>query len=180
MQMPLCSRCKKNVAVVFISQMNSDPSKNQGYCLKCARELGIGPINGLMQQMGLTDEDIDQMSSSMTDFSQYMPDVDDQAIALSEEPDEDGDDKSDDDIGRTRSFPFLEKMFRGGLGDSVDASAPKKTEDGKKDKKRKNLNAYCTDLTARAREGKLDNIVGRDSETQRVIQILGRRQKNNP
>ena len=92
MQMPLCSRCKKNVAVVFISQMNSDPSKNQGYCLKCARELGIGPINGLMQQMGLTDEDIDQMSSSMTDFSQYMPDVDDQAIALSEEPDEDGDD----------------------------------------------------------------------------------------
>ncbi len=193
MNMPLCSRCHKNVAVVFISKMENGASSNEGYCLKCARELGLKPIDGLMRQMGITDDDLDQLTDEMTNI---------QALTNTEDADDmDGDEEMDEeeyegsaqqeaddafDFGRTHTFPFLEKHFmRGEGGSASDAAsggvdADERRQKKKNAKKRKNLSAYCTDLTARARMGKLDAIIGREAETERVIQILNRRQKNNP
>ena len=183
MHMPLCSRCHKNVAVVFISKIEDGSAANEGYCLKCARELGLKPIDGLMRQMGITEEDLDQITDEMTNM-QALVNPDD----IDEDFDEDSDDSSDDELGfdRTHTFPFLDKIFSQNNEDASDEKVD--TTDNKDDnrkkkkeaKKRKNLSAYCTDLTARARQGLLDTIVGRESETERVIQILNRRQKNNP
>ena len=189
MHMPLCSRCHKNVAVVFISKMEEGSTSNEGYCLKCAKELGLKPIDGLMRQMGITEDDLDQITDEMTNMHSLMntenDDVEDEEI----DPDEDDADGQDDsfDFGGTHTFPFLDKMFSG--NDNTEAPREESGTDVREDdarrkkkeaKKRKNLSAYCTDLTYRAREGQLDAIIGRDSETERVIQILNRRQKNNP
>lgn len=189
MHMPLCSRCHKNVAVVFISKMEEGSTSNEGYCLKCAKELGLKPIDGLMRQMGITEDDLDQITDEMTNMHSLMNTEDDDAEDAEIDPDEDDADGQDDsfDFGGTHTFPFLDKMFSG--NDNAEAPREESGTDVREDdarrkkkeaKKRKNLSAYCTDLTYRAREGQLDAIIGRDSETERVIQILNRRQKNNP
>ena len=189
MHMPLCSRCHKNVAVVFISKMEEGSTSNEGYCLKCAKELGLKPIDGLMRQMGITEDDLDQITDEMTNMHSLMNTENDDAEDEEIDPDEDDADGQDDsfDFGGTHTFPFLDKMFSG--NDNTEAPREESVtyvrEDDarrkkKEAKKRKNLSAYCTDLTYRAREGQLDAIIGRDSETERVIQILNRRQKNNP
>ncbi|MCD8355621.1 MAG: ATP-dependent Clp protease ATP-binding subunit [Clostridia bacterium] len=183
MHMPLCSRCHKNVAVVFISKLEEGSASNEGYCLKCARELGLKPIDGLMRQMGITEDDLDQITDEMSNM---------QALATTDEDYDPGEQEEDDsfDFGGTHTFPFLEKMFsRGNDADPKPETGTNRSNNEnqadlrqkkKEAKKRKNLSAYCTDLTARARLGKLDAIIGRESETERVIQILNRRQKNNP
>lgn len=189
MHMPLCSRCHKNVAVVFISKMEEGSTSNEGYCLKCAKELGLKPIDGLMRQMGITEDDLDQITDEMTNMHSLMNAENDDAEDEEIDPDEDDADGQDDsfDFGGTHTFPFLDKMFSG--NDNTEAPREESGTDVREDdarrkkkeaKKRKNLSAYCTDLTYRAREGQLDAIIGRDSETERVIQILNRRQKNNP
>ena len=189
MHMPLCSRCHKNVAVVFISKMEEGSTSNEGYCLKCAKELGLKPIDGLMRQMGITEDDLDQITDEMTNMHSLMNTENDDAEDEEIDPDEDDADGQDDsfDFGGTHTFPFLDKMFSG--NDNTEAPREESGTDVREDdarrkkkeaKKRKNLSAYCTDLTYRAREGQLDAIIGRDSETERVIQILNRRQKNNP
>ena len=189
MHMPLCSRCHKNVAVVFISKMEEGSTSNEGYCLKCAKELGLKPIDGLMRQMGITEDDLDQITDEMTNMHSLMNTENDDAEDEEIDPDEDDADGQDDsfDFGGTHTFPFLDKMFSG--NDNTEAPREESGTDVREDdarrkkkeaQKRKNLSAYCTDVTYRAREGLLDAIIGRDSETERVIQILNRRQKNNP
>ena len=189
MHMPLCSRCHKNVAVVFISKMEEGSTSNEGYCLKCAKELGLKPIDSLMRQMGITEDDLDQITDEMTNMHSLMNTENDDAEDEEIDPDEDDADGQDDsfDFGGTHTFPFLDKMFSG--NDNTEAPHEESGTDvrehdarrkKKEVKKHKNLSAYCTDLTYRAREGQLDAIIGRDSETERVIQILNRRQKNNP
>ncbi|WP_087065029.1 ATP-dependent Clp protease ATP-binding subunit [Intestinibacillus massiliensis] len=199
MQMPMCSRCGKNIAVVFITKMeNSGATTHEGICLKCAKELGIKPVDSLMEQMGITEDDLEALSGEMETLAGaegLVPmDSDGDGDSDGDEPEnvEDlpggAEDGEGDDGSTTRSFPFLEKLFQqgqahGGPAPSEDAaSSATRTEkrDPKKDKKRKFLTGYCDDLTAKARDGRIDRIVGRDRETERVIQILNRRQKNNP
>ncbi len=190
MHMPLCSRCHKNVAVVFISKMEEGGASNEGYCLKCAKELGLKPIDGLMRQMGITEDDLDQITDEMTNMHSLINPDDEDADDADLIPDEDSDNPDDDsfDFGGTHTFPFLDKLFSsndnaGASNEETGTDTQDKEEARRKKKeakKRKNLSAYCTDLTYRARQGQLDAIVGRESETERVIQILNRRQKNNP
>lgn len=181
MQMPMCSRCGKNIAVVFITKMEqSGASQHEGICLKCAKELGIKPVDSLMEQMGITEEDLEVLSGEMSQLVQ------------SETPDEgEGEDdgvQTIDDLApadeqeqsRTRSFPFLENLFQNGQEERTTKAKEPAEHGADKKKKRKHLTNYCEDLTARARQGKLDRIIGRARETERVIQILNRRQKNNP
>ena len=171
MQPKLCTKCKKNIAVVFITKIENGVSLNEGYCLKCARSLGIPQIEQAVKQMGFSDDDLDSLSDEMSSmFSQ---------------PEESDDDEAD---SRTATFPMLNQMF-GAINPSASMAAPaeqpeeeKKSGEHpkKKAKKHKFLDSYCMNLTGRAREGKLDKVIGRDVETERVIQILNRRQKNNP
>lgn len=186
MQMPMCSRCGKNIAVVFITKMdNNGKTTNEGICLKCAKELGIKPVDNLMEQMGITEDDLEAISGEMEHFANM--------DSLVPTEDTEKDPETIDDLpggesgATTRSFPFLDKLFPSGSGQTAEASHAhaerhdaKDTKDPKKDKKRKFLNNYCDDLTAKARDGRIDHIIGRDRETDRVIQILNRRQKNNP
>ena len=171
----LCSNCKKNVAVIFITKIENGKTVNDGLCLKCARQLGIKPVDDIMKQMGVTDEDLETLSDEMMHMMGSAPNPD-------ELTDPSEDDESD---SRTATFPFLNKLFGGERGDQlaqpVEPEQPKeKTSAGRRDKKRKFLDSYCLNLTQKARDGGLDQIVGRQVETERVIQILNRRQKNNP
>ncbi len=169
MQPTICSRCKKNIAVVFVTRMDGDKSTNEGLCLKCAKELGIAPVDDMMKKMGITDEDLESMSAEMAGM---LGDMDGMLSEISDD---------DDPDGKTATFPFLNRLFNAQPQDSADTpTEPPKNKKEKKDPNRKFLNNYCISLTNRAKEGKLDRIVGRDSEIERVIQILNRRQKNNP
>ncbi|MBR5479082.1 MAG: ATP-dependent Clp protease ATP-binding subunit [Clostridia bacterium] len=170
MQPTLCNRCQKNIAVVFVTRMEGDKTTNEGYCLKCAKELGIAPASELMDKMGITDEDLDAMAQEMAGLMEM-------GNAIQNEGDE------DDPDGKTATFPFLNNIF-GGAAPAGDASGENPPA-GKKDKQKKNkdrkfLNSHCISLTEKAKEGKLDRIIGREKEIERVIQILNRRQKNNP
>ena len=183
MQPTLCTRCKKRVAVVFISKIEKGETVNEGLCLKCAKELGLPQVNDMMRRMGITDEDLDMISDEMM-----------QAFGGAESmegliPREDEDDDSED--GKTATFPFLNRLFGGGGSAGGDAPSPSpaggegrghEAKERKSDKaaKRKYLDSYCINLTERARAHKLDNLVGREQEIERVVQILNRRQKNNP
>ena len=172
MRPTLCSRCKKNVAVIFITKIENGVSTNEGLCLKCAKELGIKQVDDMVRQMGISDEDLENLSGEMMTLMGGNNDMDNP----------DGEDELD---SQTATFPFLNKLF-GGMSrqnqdmpnrnetpkNSQPASAPKK--------KHKFLDTYCLNLTKRARDHQLDRIVGREVETERVIQILNRRQKNNP
>ena len=170
MQPKMCSKCKKNIAVVFITKVENGVTMNEGYCLKCARSLGIPQIDQAVKQMGISDEDLDMLSDEMSSmFGQK----------------DDSDSSDDDEIdSQTATFPLLNQLF-GGSNTPAPQPRPSRNEEGepkekKKSKRHKFLDSYCMDLTGRAREGKLDKVIGRDVETERVIQILNRRQKNNP
>ena len=177
MQPPLCSRCQKNVAVVFIRKVENGKTVNEGLCLKCAKELNIKPVEDLMHNMGITDDDIDGLSAEMTEALNGI-----EEIPVSDEP--------SDDNGKTATFPFLNKLFGGNPTPPTPPpaeaprpgrEAPKGTEGGpSRGQKRKFLESYCQDLTGKAKAGRLDRIVGRTTELERVVQILNRRQKNNP
>ena len=176
MSMPVCARCKKNIAVVFITKLENGKTVNEGLCLKCAKELGIKPVADLLDKFGLKDSDLDGLTPET--LGESLPAVMEQMgmppMELPEE--EDGDDET---ASRAPAFPLF-NLFRQN-GKSEEKADEKAPEGGKKPKnKKKFLNNYAMDLTAKAREGKLDRVVGRDSETLRVIQILNRRQKNNP
>ena len=176
MQPTLCSRCGKNVAVIFITKIEAGQTKNEGLCLKCARELHIKPVDDIINKMGMSDEDLENLSGEMMNALSGAEEL------MNVEP---GDADEDDD-GKTATFPFLNRLFGGPNGQSAN-SAPNEQrprndapQQGPKPTKRKFLDNYCIDLTDRARKGKLDSMVGREEELERVIQILNRRQKNNP
>ncbi|MCI9157915.1 MAG: ATP-dependent Clp protease ATP-binding subunit [Lawsonibacter sp.] len=179
MQPTLCSRCGKNVAVIFITKLEGGTSKNEGLCLKCARELGIKPIDDMMKKMGISDEDLDSLTSEMMSAFGGAEGLDGMMSPAKEEDEEDD--------GRTATFPFLNQLFGGGPSpekpSSGEGSAPPPSRGEKssaKPTKRKFLDSYCISLTQRAQEGKLDKLIGRERELERVVQILNRRQKNNP
>lgn len=189
MKPTLCSKCKKNLAVVFITKIENGQTNNEGYCLKCARELGIKPVDDMISRMGLSDEDLDNLNGEMLDTMNGLEGL----IANAQNPDDTSEDEEDDDnASQTATFPFLNKLFgNAGNNNPGEALTPQKEEprqnpprgdkpNGQKNKKRKFLDTYCQNLTQKARDGKLDRIVGRDVETERVVQILNRRQKNNP
>ena len=181
MQPTMCSRCGKNVAVIFITKLENGVSKNEGLCLKCARELGIKPIDDMMKKMGITDEDLDNLTNEMMSAFGGAEGME----GLMNQPGGDGDEEDD---GRTATFPFLNQLFGGGntpapqQPSSGDGPTPPRSDKNgsSKQPKRKFLDSYCISLTRKAKEGKLDKLVGRDREVLRVIQILNRRQKNNP
>ena len=185
MQPKMCVKCKKNIAVVFITKMEQGVTMNEGYCLKCARSLGVPQIDQTIRQMGISEEELDLLSDEMSSmFGQR----------------EGGDGEDDEIDSQTATFPLLNQLF--GSQAPAPAPAPKEPpqppaksqaarreealEQELSNKKKKNkgqhkfLDSYCMDLTGRARAGKLDAVIGRDVETERVIQILNRRQKNNP
>ena len=169
MQPKMCCKCKKNVAVIFITKVENGVTLNEGYCMKCARSLGIPQIDQAVKQMGLSDEDLDMITDEMSSmFGQR-----------------DTTEGEEDEVdSQTATFPLMNQLFGGNLPKPGQAAEKEKgtAQQEKKPKKSKHkfLDNYCMDLTARAREGKLDKVIGRDVETERVIQILNRRQKNNP
>ena len=175
MQPKMCTKCKKNIAVLFITKVENGVTMNEGYCLKCARSLGIPQIDQAVAQMGFSEEDLDTLTDEMSNmFGQI----------------DAGDHDEDDMDSQTATFPLLNQLFGSApnLPSQQPPRPPKKKDEPKeeekngkkKNKKHKFLDSYCMDLTGRAKEGKLDKVIGRDVETERVIQILNRRQKNNP
>ncbi len=172
MQPKLCTRCKKNIAVVFITKVENGVAMNEGFCLKCARSLGIPQIDAAVKQMGFSEEDLDNLSDEMSNmFGQN-------------EPDEGQED--DERESRTATFPMLNQLFsqmnpgKNNMPARKEEPSQEQENSKKKSNKHKFLDSYCMDLTGRAKAGKLDKVIGRDVETERVIQILNRRQKNNP
>ena len=181
MQPTLCARCHKNMAVVFINRIENGQSHQEGLCLKCARELHIKPIDDIISKMGINDEELDGLSSEMMEAMQNLSGSGDDLMNI-----ENDDDSSDDD-GKTATFPFLNRLFGAQNAanaenrDSTETERPRGGKDaGERKPKRKFLDNYCISLTDRARAGKLDRMIGRSEELERVIQILNRRQKNNP
>jgi len=183
MQPTMCSRCGKNVAVIFITKIENGEQKQEGLCLKCARELHIKPVDDVIDKMGLSDEDLETLSGDMMSAFNGLED-----LAGIDTSDDDG-----EEDGKTATFPFLNKLFGGnnnepsgsdsqpgnGSGSAHDSEDRRNARNGRSGKK-KFLDNYCIDLNQRARDGKLDNMIGREEELERVIQILNRRQKNNP
>ena len=166
--MMMCTRCKQRPAVVFVTRMDNGQSQNEGYCLTCAKELGIQPVQDMLDRFGISDEDMEQMDQQMQEM-------------MAGATDEEGDFTP----GGAPVFPFIQNLF-GGMGNPAADNAPPAENKGdkkpkkEKDKKRKYLDTYCTDLTAKARAGQMDPTIGRDREIYRVTQILSRRTKNNP
>ena len=177
MQPTLCSRCKKNVAVVFISRMNEkNEMVNEGLCLKCAAQLGLPQVEDMMKRMGITPEDLENINNEVM-----------QAFGGAEEMNDlpDGEDEDDEESGKTATFPFLNRLFNNGSNPPAEqpregGNAGAQPTGRKKEQKRKFLDNYCINLSQRARDGKLDAVIGREQEIERVVQILNRRQKNNP
>ncbi len=164
----LCSRCKKRMAVVFVTRMEGDKTFNEGLCLQCAKELGIKPVEDLMNKMGISGDELDAISEQMMNF------------------DEEG--EPDFEMGGAQAFPFLNSIFGGDMmpggeaptADGEKARNPKKTGKKGKQEEKKYLSLYCENLTEKAKKGGFDPIIGRNREIGRVIQILNRRTKNNP
>ena len=178
MQPTLCAKCKKNVAVVFISRMNEKGEPvNEGLCLKCAAQLGLPQVEDMMKRMGITPDDLENLNSEMMQAFGGAEELGDVAQA-----NEDGDE--DEESGKTATFPFLNRLFGGNNNPPAEKGETPQRETGKEsrkgEKKHKYLDNYCINLSRRAREGKLDAVIGREEEIQRVVQILNRRQKNNP
>ena len=186
--MMMCTRCKTRPAVIFVSTMTGSDKKSEGLCLNCAKELGLPQISEYLQQMGISEEDFDNVYDSLFGEGD-IEDVGKLENPLNDEDltDEDSDKEEDNlfERGGAGTMPnFLKNLF-GGSSDSgkrddepTEKKSKKKSE--KTDKKRKCLETYCTNLTRKAKEGKIDTIVGRDKEIYRVLQILSRRTKNNP
>ena len=185
MKPTLCSRCKKNLAVVFITKIDGGKTVNEGLCLKCAKEMGIKPVDDMIERMGLSEDDLENLNGEMTEAMNGLESL------LSQGHDAEDGSEDDEADSQTATFPFLNKLF-GAAGQGQDNTPavpePEKTESrqrsgdkpNSKNKKHKFLDTYCQNLTQKARDGKLDRIIGREEETERVIQILNRRQKNNP
>lgn len=167
MEMPICARCNKNIAVLFISKIENGKTEQEGICIKCAKELGLNPLDGMMEKFGMSKDEADAITAEMENgFENFMPML--ESIG-----------------GENGDMSFIENLF----SDKKTPTDDNKAEDNKKDKdaksKRKKddkkiIHTYCMDLTAKARDGKIDKIIGRDNEIRRVVQILNRRQKNNP
>ena len=180
MQPRLCSRCKKNVAVVFISRLEGEKTVNEGLCLKCAKELGLPQVDDMMKRMGISDDDLDSLNNEMLQAFDGVENVEDLPGG-----DEGNHDEEEED-GKTATFPFLNRLFNGdsaphgGEQPGENTSRAERDKERKGDKKRKFLENYCISLSQRAKEGKLDPVIGREEEIERVVQILNRRQKNNP
>ncbi len=175
MQTTMCSRCGKNVAIIFITKIENGQTRNEGLCLKCARELHIKPVDDVINRMGISDEDLESLSGDMMSAFNGAEEL----MTMDE------DDADQEDDGKTATFPFLSRLFGGPSGqggpDSAESrSRQEQPRESGKAQKRKFLDNYCIDLSARAKEGKLDAMIGREEELERVIQILNRRQKNNP
>nr|WP_325200221.1 ATP-dependent Clp protease ATP-binding subunit [uncultured Oscillibacter sp.] len=176
MQPTLCSRCKKNVAVVFISKLDGERTINEGLCLKCAKELGLPQVDDMMKRMGISDEDLETLNSEMMQAMNGVENIED--LPSGEEGDE-------EEEGKTATFPFLNRLFSGGESSSKESAEEGRSErrekkETSKNTKRKYLENYCISLTQKAKDGKLDPVIGRAEEIERVVQILNRRQKNNP
>ncbi|MBS5565170.1 MAG: ATP-dependent Clp protease ATP-binding subunit [Firmicutes bacterium] len=184
MQPTLCSRCKKNVAVIFITRIENGESHNEGLCLRCARELHIKPVDEMMEKLGISDADLDNLTGDVAEMLGSMGMLGGDADADSDAPGTD----ADEDDGKTATFPFLNRLFNQNPPSAPDAETPEQPRQdaaaadkrGSAPRKLKFLTNYCIDLTQRARDGKLDAMIGRAEELERVIQILNRRQKNNP
>ena len=184
MQPTLCSRCKKNVAVIFITRIENGESHNEGLCLRCARELHIKPVDEMMEKLGISDADLDNLTGDVAEMLGSMGMLGGDADTDSDAPDTD----ADEDDGKTATFPFLNRLFNQNPPSAPDAETPEQPRQdaaaadkrGSAPRKLKFLTNYCIDLTQRARDGKLDAMIGRAEELERVIQILNRRQKNNP
>ena len=177
--MMMCTGCKKRPAVVFVSG-STDAQQSQGYCLVCAKELGIKPVNDLMEKMGITEEMMESMESELSGLMSM-----DGAMMPTDDDDDENGDENGFTQGGAATFPFLKNIFQGPNGEETtkeqeETDASSRKTDDKKKKKRKYLNMYCTNLTGKAKNGELDAIIGRDNEIARVIQILSRRTKNNP
>ena len=178
----LCSRCKKNIAVIFITKIEAGKTVSDGLCLKCAKEMGLKPVDDIMKRMGISEDDLDGINNEMTEAFQGM-----ESMMATEQPQDENDDPEEIE-SQTATFPFLNKLFGGERQEENPAEAPgnprggepEKHERSPKQKKHKFLDTYCLNLTQKARAGGLDRVVGREVETERVIQILNRRQKNNP
>jgi ATP-dependent Clp protease ATP-binding subunit ClpC len=181
MQPQLCSRCKKNIAVVFITRQENGQNVNEGLCLKCAKNLGLPQVDEMMRRMGITDEDLDTISNEMMGAFGGAENL--EGLTDADDPDAD----NEDEDGKTATFPFLSRFFGGSpaasdapAGDSEQTQSPRSNKKSEKGSKHKFLDSYCINLSQRARDGKLDAVIGRAEEIERVIQILNRRQKNNP
>ena len=178
----LCSRCKKNIAVIFITKIEAGKTVSDGLCLKCAKEMGLKPVDDIMKRMGISEDDLDGINNEMTEAFQGV-----ESMMATEQPQDENDDPEEIE-SQTATFPFLNKLFGGERQEETPAEAPgnprggepEKHERSPKQKKHKFLDTYCLNLTQKARAGGLDRVVGREVETERVIQILNRRQKNNP
>ena len=173
----VCIRCQKRPAIIFIQRMVDGQMKQEGYCLHCARELHIKPVDDLMKQFGMSDQDLDNMENRMESMMEELGDSNPLSMMMNmTQGGEDAPDEDEDLIpGSNATFPL-------GFTSSEKKDGDKKADrkNGKKPPKRKFLDTYCENLTRKAREGKLDDIIGRDREIYRTIQILCRRQKNNP
>ena len=181
MQPQLCSRCKKNIAVVFITRQENGQNVNEGLCLKCAKNLGLPQVDEMMRRMGITDEDLDNISNEMMGAFGGAESL--EGLTDADDPDAD----NEDEDGKTATFPFLSRFFGGSPaandasgGEAEQTQSPRSNKKSEKGSKHKFLDSYCINLSQRARDGKLDAVVGRAEEIERVIQILNRRQKNNP
>jgi len=180
MQPQLCSRCKKNIAVVFITRQENGQNVNEGLCLKCAKNLGLPQVDEMMRRMGITDEDLDNISNEMMGAFGGVENL--EGLTDADDPDADNED------GKTATFPFLSRFFGGNPAandaqngnEAEQTQSPRSNKKVEKGSKHKFLDSYCINLSQRARDGKLDAVVGREEEIERVIQILNRRQKNNP
>ena len=182
MQPQLCSRCKKNIAVVFITRQENGQNVNEGLCLKCAKNLGLPQVDEMMRRMGITDEDLDNISNEMMGAFGGAENL--EGLTDADDPDAD----NEDEDGKTATFPFLSRFFGGNpaasdaqnSGEAEQTQSPRSNKKVEKGSKHKFLDSYCINLSQRARDGKLDAVIGRAEEIERVIQILNRRQKNNP
>ena len=182
MQPQLCSRCKKNIAVVFITRQENGQNVNEGLCLKCAKNLGLPQVDEMMRRMGITDEDLDNISNEMMGAFGGAENL--EGLTDADDPDAD----NEDEDGKTATFPFLSRFFGGNPAandaqngnEAEQTQSPRSNKKVEKGSKHKFLDSYCINLSQRARDGKLDAVIGREEEIERVIQILNRRQKNNP
>ena len=181
MQPTLCSKCKKYVAVVYISKMENGKPVNEGLCLRCAKALGLPQVDEMMKRMGISDDELEKINEEMMQAFGGAENLENLSPMNLEDQDND---EEENDEGKTATFPFLNRLFGGDAARSEDNASggaeEVKPHAPRKNGKRKFLENYCINLTARAKAGELDTMVGRETEIERVIQILNRRQKNNP
>jgi len=180
----LCVRCKKNLAVVYVSKFDQDgKQQNEGYCLSCAKELNLGPVNEMIEKMGIDVEELDSLNSEMNSMVEQMGDMDPEMMEEMAQQlmgGEDFDEDDEEEQGRTMKTPFsMFSQFMGGKN-KTEKDGEKSAKKEKKNKDRKFLEMYGTNLTTKARNGEVDRVIGRDAEITRVMQILNRRTKNNP